>query len=190
MSDSDNDEFHRAMGDVKPIKTAKRIALTPANKADAAAHQLRRQAAETPVVKASDPLLETTVEPLQPQTCLSFCRPGIQHGVYKQLRLGRYTLDARLDLHRMTIEQARKAVYQFIGDCIANDIRCALITHGKGEGRPTPAILKSHLAHWLPQLDTVLAFHSAQPAHGGLGACYLLLKKSGRNQKNQKGQSL
>src|SRR5690625_5916207 len=63
------------------------------------------------------------------------------------------------------------------------DIRCALITHGKGVGRAQPALLKSCVAHWLPQFQEVLAFHSAQTAHGGTGATYLLLRKSERKRQ-------
>ena len=78
----------------------------------------------------------------------------------------------------MTIDQARNAVFQFITDCMNHDIRCALITHGKGEGRNLPAQLKSCIAHWLPQFPEILAFHSAQKQHGWMGATYVLLRKS------------
>jgi DNA-nicking Smr family endonuclease len=51
------------------------------------------------------------------------------------------------------------------------------VTHGKGEGREQPARLKSCVNHWLRQFDQVLAFHSAQKTHGGVGATYILVKK-------------
>ncbi|MEO0442962.1 MAG: DNA endonuclease SmrA [Pseudomonadota bacterium] len=176
MSDND-DDFLTAMGDVKPLQAEKRVSLKKPP-LDSAVYNARRQAAENIQSTAPDPLSESEVCQLDPLALLDYRRPGVQHGVYKQLRLGRYRVDARLDLHKMTVEQARKAVYQFVHDCIHHDIRCALMTHGKGEGRKSPAVLKSHVAHWLPQIDSVLAFHSAQKHHGGLGACYILLKKS------------
>src|SRR5690625_2860847 len=108
---------------------------------------------------------------------------SIESCVYRKLRLGKYTVDARLDLHRLNVEQARRSVYQFVADCMEQDIRCALITHGKGVGRAQPALLKSCVAHWLPQFQEVLAFHSAQTAHGGTGATYLLLRKSERKRQ-------
>ncbi|HET8706021.1 MAG TPA: Smr/MutS family protein, partial [Pseudomonadales bacterium] len=37
-------------------------------------------------------------------------------------------------------------------------------------------ILKSSVNHWLRQLPQVLAFCSAQPKDGGLGAVYVLVK--------------
>lgn len=179
---SDNDDFLKAMGDVKPIRAEKRVTLQKTSTADAAL-QARRKSAQEHLIKPVDPLAESEVVQLDPQAILEYRRPGVQHGVYKQLRMGRYAIDARLDLHRMTVEQARRSVYQFIRDCVAHDIRCALLTHGKGEGRKTPAVLKSYVAHWLPQIDEVLAFHSAQKHHGGLGACYIMLKKSEKKRQ-------
>jgi DNA-nicking Smr family endonuclease len=32
--------------------------------------------------------------------------------------------------------------------------------------------------HWLEESDLVLAWHSAQPRHGGTGATYVLVRKS------------
>lgn len=174
---STSDNFDMAMQDVQPLKRDKRVLLQAAA-ADNHTMMNRRHAAEQ-VGGIDDPLNNAIdVKKLDPLAILAFQRPGVQNGVYKQLRLGKYTVEARLDLHGMSVEQARVAVYQFVCDCMSNDVRCALINHGKGEGRLNPAVLKSHLAHWLPQIEAVLAFHSAQKHHGGSGATYLLLKKS------------
>ena len=177
MSVEDKEDFLSAMDDVRPILVEKRELLKQAP-LDKATIAVRRESALTNQARAIDPLADGEVKQLEPSAILEYRKAGVQHGVYKSLRLGRYEIDARLDLHRLSVEQARQQVYQFIGDCMANDIRCALITHGKGEGRKTPAVIKSHIAHWLPQIDAVLAFYSSQPRHGGTGACYVLLKKS------------
>jgi len=180
---SDDDDFLRAMDDVKPIKATKRVSLYKKALQSEAAQEVRRRSAAEHVLKPIDPLADGEVIQLDPHDILEYRKPGVQHGVYKQLRMGRYTIDARLDLHRMKVEEARRAVFQFVRDCMQHDIRCALITHGKGEGRKQPAVLKSHLAYWLPQITEVLAFHSAQKQHGGAGACYLLLKKSDKKRQ-------
>lgn len=177
MSD-DEDLFRQSMGDVKPLNTEKKVVLKTDQDKDLNA-EVRRQAAVEKSQQQNDGLSGDYAKPVSPHDILEFKRPGIQHGVYKNLRMGKYAIDARLDLHRLSVEQARTAVSQFVGDCVANDIRCALITHGKGvERHPQPALLKSCVNHWLPQLNTVLAFHSAQKHHGGVGATYVLLKKS------------
>lgn len=184
MTDNDRELalFLREMQDVAPLQQDKTIPLA-AEKLDNAALQHRRQAAQAQVAADTNFLSGDFLEPVDPHEILAFKRDGVQHGVYKNLRMGKYSIDARLDLHRMTVEQARLAIFQFIKDCMAHDIRCALITHGKGEGRQQPALLKSCVAHWLPQFSDVLAFHSAQTHHGASGATYLLLKKSERKRQ-------
>lgn len=179
---TDDELFRMEMGDVEPLKQDKRVTLKTAAAVDASA-EIRRDAAQAVTQKDTNFLAGEFIEPVEPHGILSFVRPGVQHGVYKNLRLGKYRIDARLDLHRMSVEQARKAVYQFISDCMEYGVRCVLINHGKGEGRkPQPAYLKSCVAHWLPQFDSVLAFHSAQKQQGGSGAVYILLKKGERQR--------
>jgi DNA-nicking Smr family endonuclease len=188
MSD---DDFSSLLSDdgeeVKPLKTEKRVALKKTSIRDASQSLRQKNAVEFNVAD-EDPLESDTMTMLQPLDVLEFQRPGVQHGVYKNLRLGKYPLEARLDLHRHTQEQARVALYRFVQDCLEHDVRSALITHGKGEGRAKPAILKSCVAHWLPQMDEVLAFHTAQKHHGSYGATYILLKKSERKKQQTKEQ--
>ncbi len=186
MSDQEADDlevFLREMRDVKPIKLEPKVPLAVADPSATASIEQRRSAAVAERQAERNFLSGDYVAPVDPLAQLEFKRPGVQNGVYRNLRLGKYAIDARLDLHRMTVEQARSAVYQFIHDCMEQDIRCALITHGKGLGRAQPALLKSCVAHWLPQFEQVLAFHSAQKQHGGSGATYLLLRKSERKRQ-------
>lgn len=183
VSESDDDLFRAAMGDVEPLQHEKKVNLKNTD-SDINA-ETRRKAATAESETPKQGLSGDFVKALSPHDMLEFKRPGIQHGVYKNLRLGKYSVDARLDLHRMTVEQALLAVPQFIKDCVNNDIRCALINHGKGIDRqPQPALLKSCVNHWLPQLDMVMAFHSAQKHHGGVGATYVLLKKSEKKKQD------
>lgn len=186
MSDREADElevFLREMRDVKPIKLKPKVPLAVVDPSATASIEQRRSAAVAERQGEKNFLSDDHVEPVDPLALLEFKRPGVQNGVYRNLRLGKYSIDARLDLHGMTVKQARSAVYQFIHDCMEQDIRCALITHGKGLGRAQPALLKSCVAHWLPQFEQVLAFHSAQKQHGGSGATYLLLRKSERKRQ-------
>lgn len=180
MSD-DMDFFRESMGDVKPINVEKKVTLKETVNDQPGMFHRQRAAVEMVVDPNVDPLSgdnESYIPLMDPLDVLEFQRPGVQHGVYKSLRLGKYQVEARIDLHGMDVEHARRVVFQFIQDCMRYDIRCALINHGKGEGRKQPALLKSCVAYWLPQLPEVLAFHSAQKHHGGLGATYFMLKKS------------
>lgn len=178
---SDNEFFKTQMKGVKPIKVEEKVVLA-SPQLDKTNALTRRAAAIAELAKDKNFLSGEYIEPVDPLAVIEFKRDGVQNGVYRNLRLGKYQIDARLDLHHMTIDQARNAVFQFIKDCMNNDIRCALITHGKGEGRNLPAQLKSCIAHWLPQFDEVLAFHSAQKQHGWMGATYVLLRKSDKKK--------
>lgn len=186
---SDSDLFQDALGelgDVRPLareRREKRVALKKDSAAELNRH-MRREAATRETTAEPNPLAGEFAEPVDPWDPLEFKRDGVQNGVYRNLRLGKYRVDARLDLHRHTVEMARRAVFEFVRDCMEADVRCALITHGKGEGRAQPALLKSCVNCWLPQLHEVLAFHSAQKQHGGLGATYILLRKSERKRQD------
>jgi DNA-nicking Smr family endonuclease len=185
VNENGNDDlFRQAMGDVKPLDVEEKVILKTVQQ-DLDNTEVRRRAAVADVPIKEEVLSGDFVKPVSPHDILEFKRPGIQHGVYKNLRMGKYKVDARLDLHRLSVEKSREAVAQFIQDCLANDIRCALITHGKGmERQPQPALLKSCVNHWLPQLPSVMAFHSAQKHHGGVGATYVLLKKSEKKKQD------
>lgn len=184
--DSDNETFMGAMGalgDVQPLAPERKTVALSKERKDLINQRARREAATAQTARELNPLGGEFVEPVDPRDPIEFKRDGVQNGVYRNLRLGKYAVDARLDLHNHTVEMARSTLYQFVRDCMEADVRCALVTHGKGEGRKQPAVLKSCLNAWLPQLPEVLAFHSAQKQHGGLGATYILLRKSERKRQ-------
>ncbi|SDK64261.1 DNA endonuclease SmrA [Microbulbifer yueqingensis] len=184
---TDSDLFQDALGelgDVRPLAQERKVALKKGDASSKVNQRARRAAATEEPASELNPLAGEFVQPVDPWDPLEFKRDGVQNGVYRNLRLGKYQVDARLDLHRHTVEMARRAVFEFVRDCLEADVRCALITHGKGEGRKHPALLKSCVNAWLPQLPEVLAFHSAQKQHGGLGATYVLLRKSERKRQD------
>ena len=178
----EEEAFRAAVGDVKPIRSSRRVMLGGGSAGDNLNSLQRRRAAEAETIAEYNELSGDFVEQLDPHAILEFKRPGVQNGVYRNLRLGKYDLEARLDLHNHSVEQARRALYTFVRDCLALDVRCALVTHGRGAERRKPALLKSCVAHWLPQMQEVLAFHSAQKHHGGSGATYIMLRKSERKR--------
>jgi DNA-nicking Smr family endonuclease len=109
---------------------------------------------------------------------LSFSRSGLQRNVLKKLRQGKNPIEHALDLHGLTVEQARKELLEFIGECEAAKVRYAIIVHGKGYRSKDKPVIKPMVNRWLRAAENVLAFHSAQAKDGGSGAVYILLKKS------------
>ena len=186
---NDDDLFVEEMAGVEPLGRDARVRLVKDRLSD---DQLRgrRRAAEG-VDQAINPLAEQGISPLDAWFVLEFKRPGIQNGVYRKLRLGHYQVDARLDLHRMVVKQAREEVFSFIEEATRLGLRTLLIVHGKGQSKSQgdqTAVLKGYVNHWLQHLDQVQAFHSAQPQHGGTGAVYVLLKKSAKQKRENRLQ--
>ena len=106
------------------------------------------------------------------QKDLFFARTGLQQKNIKKLRQGKMPIAARLDLHGMTIPEAEDALEEFLLMCQQEELRSVLIIHGKGAG-----IIKNAINTWLRDYPDTLAFSSAKPKDGGLGAVYLLLRK-------------
>ncbi len=176
---TDNDLFSAAMSDVKPLKKGNEKVTQQTNNTDQMNAEARRKAAQASELEDPNKLTSEQVELLHPDDVLAYKKDGVQQGVYKNLRLGKYDIHTVLNLHGKSVAEARTALYDFVHDCQQTNLRSVLIQHGKGmKSQPHQAIIKSYINKWLRQLDMVLAFHSAQPQHGGTGSVYLLLKKS------------
>lgn len=174
----DDEWFAKEMGDVKPLKAEKRVAIRRED-VSALAVEARRDAAQREQSVDRNPLSDAEIPLLDAHYILEWQGPGVQHGVFRKLKQGAYEPEARLDLHRMTVERARQEVYSFINEAQSLSLRSLMIVHGKGfSSKADGAVLKSYLNVWLPQLGPVIAYCSAQPRHGGVGAVYVLLKKS------------
>lgn len=174
-SDNDNqdddDLFRQAMRGVAPLKPDNRIRRKPAPKKPPS----RRDDHGEPDLSG---FTDNTFE----QTCperLYFERPGgAQKSVLKKLRAGELPIDSTLDLHGLTVDQAREQLIDFIEECRQFDYRHVIIIHGKGFRSQSKPVIKPMVNRWLRQSDQVLAFCSAQPKDGGTGAVYVLLRRS------------
>jgi len=117
---------------------------------------------------------------------LSWAKPGVQRRVLRKLRNGYYAVAAELDLHGMTVAEAREALPVFLAD--ASSMRgscCVRIIHGKGRKSITDApVLKPMVAGWLKNRNLVLAYCSAKSNHGGTGALYVLLRSNAADEQN------
>ena len=188
---SDDEFFQAEMLGVTPLKRdARERLLRKENEGDGKA---RRLAAEGEPEGPLNSLVDEGIEPLDAWYVLAFKRPGIQHGVYKKLRQGRYDIDARLDLHRLSVKQARIDVHSFIQEAMQYGLRTVLILHGKGQRKTEQektAVLKGYVNRWLQDLEEVQAFHSAQPVHGGTGAVYVLLRKNLQKKRENRERFL
>ncbi|MGE5271672.1 MAG: Smr/MutS family protein [Thiohalocapsa sp.] len=107
--------------------------------------------------------------------------PGVDRATAERLRRGRYPVEASLDLHGMTQDEAHRALTRFVAMSRVAGRRCLLVV--TGHGRSSGGILKAAVPRWLdePALRPHLLLTApARPQHGGHGALYLLLRRSER----------
>jgi DNA-nicking Smr family endonuclease len=179
------DEFLNELKDVKPI--VQTDTLPTAQHKSTLAQQLKRQAIEACHNLENNYLSVDKVEPVDPYDHISFKQNGVQQGVFKKLRLGKYKIDFVLNLQQNKFEQARTSLFNHIIDGHKKGDRTLLIKHGLGlHSQPFPALLKSYVHQWLKQMPEIIAYHTAQPNHGGNSAVYVLLKKNQQEKANNR----
>lgn len=106
--------------------------------------------------------------------------PPADRGGEKRVRRGRVELDATLDLHGHTQVSARAALARHILHACAHGARAVIVV--TGSGRAGDGVLKRRLPEWLSEPDLraqVTGFAQAHRKHGGGGAYYVFLKRSG-----------
>ena len=106
---------------------------------------------------------------------------------YDRLKRGKLRPEGRLDLHGMTLDQAKPALTGFILNAHAAGKRLVLVITGKGKHRedtgPIPervGVLKRQVPLWLgqaPLKSAILQISAAHVSHGGDGAYYVYLAR-------------
>lgn len=192
VDDKKNNDFAAMMqqqGDVKALKRDQRASDLSRAQAQLQLDKDKEKRRQTALGESSgsfDSLQALPPEHYEASEIMGYKQGGLQEGVYKKLRTGKYEVDSKLDLHGLTVEQALKETLRFIDNSIQVKKRCVLISHGKGIKREQPARLKNHLAAWLKYMPDVLAYHSAMPKQGGAGSVYVLLRKSEQSRQENR----
>ena len=174
VSEEDRDLFREAIGDVKRLEndrsSSKKLPPRPIP---------RQQLLDDKAVM--DELLDdpSEIEILETGEHLSYRKNGVQTTVLRKLRRGGFAVQSELDLHGLTIEQARTQTKQFLQQALEQGFRCIQLIHGKGrKNADTGPRIKPFLNHWLQRKSEVMAFCSAKPEDGGTGAVYILLSRA------------
>ena len=112
-----------------------------------------------------------SIEFLESEDGKSFRRPDIGPDVPRDLRRGRWSVRAQIDLHGMTVDDARSAVAEFLKNARKQELFCVRIIHGKGNGTPrvASACCARWCRRWLKQRDEVVAFCEPREIDGGAG---------------------
>ncbi len=181
-NDLDSDLFRAAVGKVKVLEN---------DRHDPPGHHpkaIRRP--QKPVFTGSDHMFPDDPCPEAPGFAQSqfFTRPGVQKRLLRRLTRGQIPRDAEVDLHGMSVNEARCTLAAFMEESHYYRYRCVCIIHGKGYRSPrqTP-VIKALVDRWLKLNNSVLAFCSAQPRDGGTGALYVLLKPPRPDNRRSEG---
>lgn len=172
LSEDDRAAFRAAVADAQPLRQAPAVPSPPPPPA------IPRMSAQDAHAALDESLRGPDILDLQLEGGdeAAWRRPGLPRNVLRDLRRGRWVVQATLDLHGMTRDEARLAVNQFLIECRSRDARCLRIVHGKGLRSPgREPVLKQLVLGWLTQRREVLAFCQARAAQGGAGAAIVLL---------------
>lgn len=113
--------------------------------------------------------------------------PQMDKRLKQRFERGELPIEARLDLHGLTLANAERAMSKLIRDSIAQQKRCLLVITGKGLSRDgeTGAFQgRGVLRNWLPDYlrrgpwrEQILGVAPARQEMGGAGAFYVLLRR-------------
>ena len=101
-----------------------------------------------------------------------------------QLSRGRKEIDARLDLHGMTQTRAHRVLFGFLQRAHSEGLTFVLVITGKGKmgAESERGVLRRQVPQWLslPEFRSlVVGFEEAHIGHGGEGALYVRVRRSG-----------
>jgi len=173
VSDEDSSLFRAAVGKVKPVVNQRHGNQRRKPPADAVSHHRDNTAVMRELLAdySENDLLDTGEH-------LTHAAEGVQRSVLRNLKSGKYAIQAELDLHGFTLATARVELSEFLQTALERQLTCVRIVHGRGRKQADKApVLKPAVAHWLRRHRQVLAYCSARYTDGGTGAVYVLLKR-------------
>lgn len=164
LSPEDMDLWLSTVRDVRPLSVEKRVTAPLAPLASPPSARVRHSDRESPVW-------------LDPPPSAPNPTPADRR-VRSKMWKGRLTLDARLDLHGLTVEAAEARFFRFLHAALQRGDRWVLVITGKGaDGQ---GALRQALPQWLKDPTAraaVVSYTPAPPQHGGEGAVCLLLRR-------------
>jgi len=155
--------FEQAMRDVEPVAGPRPVR--------------RREAARRAVPAAEPRPPRFTVE--RDGSRVSGLAEGRRPRLLTRLKGGAFAVERRVDLHGLTVSEARREVEDELAAAWSRRQRCVLVIHGRGRGSVAGPVLKEALPDWLvspPLAFRVVAFVTAPEPLGGAGATLVLLR--------------
>ena len=110
----------------------------------------------------------------------STLQAALDRQTHDKLSGGRLAIEARVDLHGMTQQQAHGLLLSFLARAHTAGLRYVLVITGKGSSSGGDGVLRRAVPHWLatpPFRAFVSGLDTASRIHGGSGALYVRLRR-------------
>ena len=109
------------------------------------------------------------------------------HSEYaRRLHAGDFSIQAHIDLHGLTVVEAKEIFDGFMQEAVMTGKTGVLIIHGRGLSSPAEPVLKKKVVEWLTSgvwRKRVFAYSSARSCDGGTGATYVLFRPRARGKR-------
>jgi DNA-nicking Smr family endonuclease len=175
--DDDREIFREAMRGVRPLAPSAR-APSPRRPPPPRARFTRAERAAVLRESLAVPQVELD---LQPGDSQHHRQPGVPEAVLRRLRRGHYRIEAEIDLHGLSVTEARAQLREFLLAALAERRQCLRIVHGKGlRSGPRGPVVRNAAIALLRRADSVLAYTSAALRDGGTGATLVLMRVGSR----------
>lgn len=174
----DSELFMEAMQDVTPIKNHNRISFFE-DRSQKNTHKHLKKIRNKQAPKPQNlqfQALECS-HPIGAFESVMHYEKGLRLQDLSKLKRSEFYLEASLDLHGKTAEEAEIAIEHFISQAIACGMKYVRIIHGKGyNSKNDYPILKNLCYQKLKTLKNIVGFCSAPEKDGGVGAVNIQLK--------------
>jgi DNA-nicking Smr family endonuclease len=146
---------------------------------------LRKGRADVPLPEAATDRPREQKPRAEPKPPRSVPKPpplaNLDRRTRNRLARGRVEIDARLDLHGLTLARAYARLSSFLPSAQAQGASLVLVITGKG-GAPggERGALRREVPQWLSRPEfrpLVIGFEEAAPVHGGTGALYVRVRR-------------
>ncbi len=174
LTPEDHDLWERVASTVKPRRSHR----IPARDAPAppTPHKPRDKPVRAGIVLKSAGSREPASRPINAPA--PFAAPALDGKRAAHFRKGKLAVEARIDLHGLTLDLAHRELVGFLDQARDRGQRVVLVITGKGG--PEGGALKRLVPLWLatpPLASAIAAAAQAQPQHGGSGALYVYLRR-------------
>ena len=177
LSHEDRIIWEKVARTVSPLPGRKPVAARPDDETMSALM------GEAPVTSDSPLVSDNRPDPgeRQPRVRAQRLHP-IERPTLRKIVKGRIAIDARIDLHGLQRAEAHNLLYDFLARARERGLRHVLVITGKGRSGGSEGALRREVPHWLDKPEfrlLVSGLETSSRAHGGEGALYVRLRRTG-----------